>query len=104
MASFRDLPSIDLTALDLRNIDLSKLDLSKLDLSRLDLPKVDLPKVDDRLVDAVRDAAYIAIGFGVLGVQQAQVRRRELQSRLSQAQQAAGTVCQQVSGFVRQAV
>jgi hypothetical protein len=28
------------------------------------------------------DAGYIAIGLGVMGFQQAQVRRRELQERL----------------------
>jgi hypothetical protein len=31
---------------------------------------------------AAADTAYIAVGIGVLGVQQAQVRRRELQARL----------------------
>ena len=29
------------------------------------------------------DAGYVAVGLGVLGVQQAQVRRRELQERLA---------------------
>lgn len=33
----------------------------------------------DELAAAVRDAAYVVVGFGVLGFQRAQVRRRELQ-------------------------
>jgi hypothetical protein len=31
----------------------------------------------------IRDALYTAIGFGVLGIQQAQLRRRELQKELA---------------------
>jgi hypothetical protein len=34
--------------------------------------------------DLARDAAYVAVGLGVLGYQRVQVRRVELQSRLSQ--------------------
>ena len=39
-----------------------------------------------------RDAAYVAVGFGVLGFQRAQVRRRELRKRLEAlaSQLAAG--------------
>ena len=33
---------------------------------------------DDDLRDLVRDAAYTAVGLGVLGVQRLQVRRRDL--------------------------
>ena len=32
----------------------------------------------DDVPKALRDAAYVAIGFAVIGVQRAQVRRREL--------------------------
>ncbi len=34
--------------------------------------------------DLARDAAYVAVGLGVLGYQRAQVHRVELQNRLSQ--------------------
>ena len=51
-----------------------------LDFSALDAGK--LAELDDKIAAAVRDAAYVAIGFGVLAVQQAQVRRRELVSAL----------------------
>ena len=78
------LPNLtDLTSIDLSRIDLSRIDLSRIDLPKIDLPKIDLPAVDtDRVVGFVRDAAYVTIGFGVLGVQQAQVRRREIMQRL----------------------
>jgi hypothetical protein len=35
------------------------------------------------VTDLARDAAYVAVGLGVLGYQRAQVRRVELQNRLS---------------------
>ena len=37
---------------------------------------------DPDVARALRDAAYTAVGFGVLGFQRAQVRRRELTSQL----------------------
>jgi len=40
------------------------------------------------LTKTLRDATYIAIGLGVIGVQRAQVRRQELRSQL--ADQKAG--------------
>ena len=96
MATFSTFPSIDLskfdiTALDPRKLDLGKFDLGKLDLGKLDLgklastmPNIDIPGVDgEQLAAAVRDAAYITIGFGVLTFQQAQVRRREVVAALS---------------------
>ena len=46
-------------------------DISGLDVSRL-------ADTNEKLVAAVRDAAYVTVGFGVLALQQAQVRRREL--------------------------
>ena len=39
--------------------------------------------VDD-VTKTVREAAYVAVGFGVLGFQQAQVRRRQLASHLEE--------------------
>jgi hypothetical protein len=96
MSSFPSFPALDLSKFDLSKFDLSKFDLSKIDLSKIDLPE--LPGVDaDRVRETLRDAAYITIGFGVLGVQQAQVRRRELVSFLSERLGASRT---QVEEFV----
>ena len=39
----------------------------------------------------LKDAAYVAIGFGVLTVQRAQVRRRELEKRLGAQSQELKT-------------
>lgn len=52
-----------------------------IDFSGLDAGK--LADLDDKLVAALRDAAYITIGFGVLAFQQAQVRRREIVQALA---------------------
>jgi uncharacterized protein HemX len=38
------------------------------------------------VTDLARDAAYVAVGLGVLGYQRAQVQRVDLQNRLSQDQ------------------
>ncbi len=46
------------------------------DVSGLDASK--LVEANEKLVAAVRDAAYVTVGFGVLALQQAQVRRREM--------------------------
>ncbi|HUP69511.1 MAG TPA: hypothetical protein VM142_06810 [Acidimicrobiales bacterium] len=34
------------------------------------------------LVSNMKDAGYVALGFALLGIQQAQVRRRELEKEL----------------------
>ncbi len=58
------------------------------------LLKFEVPGVDvDRLAAVAKDAAYVAVGFGVLTVQKAQVRRRELTAQ-------AATTGQQVREFV----
>lgn len=54
--------------------------LLSIDLSRFDTAR--LADLDDKVVAALRDVAYVTVGLGVLGVQQAQVRRRELVSAM----------------------
>jgi hypothetical protein len=80
MASIPTFPSIDLSKLDLSKLDLSKLDLSKLDLSKYEIAGIDT----DKVLGVLRDAAYVVIGFGVLTVQQVQVRRRDLVNNMSE--------------------
>ena len=48
----------------------------------------------------VTDAGYIAIGLGVMGFQQAQVRRRELQERLESASGCVAECVRDVRGQV----
>ncbi len=43
----------------------------------------ELKDVTDGITRAARDATYVVVGLGVLGFQRAQVRRQELQRRLS---------------------
>ena len=46
----------------------------------------------------VTDAGYIAIGLGVMGFQQAQARRRELQQRLESASSCLGERARDAAG------
>lgn len=66
LPAVRDFPSLDFTRLDVRAV------------KRPELPALDV----DRAVGVARDAAYVGVGLTVLAVQQAQVRRRELQAGL----------------------
>lgn len=52
-------------------------------------PTVSLPVEPERVLDAVKDAAYVTIGFGVLAFQRAQVRRQEL---MKAAEQRVGSL------------
>jgi hypothetical protein len=58
----------------------------------------DINKLVQDAEKAVRDGAYVALGFGILGFQQAQVRRRELTKLLSQRSPRA-TPPGQTGGF-----
>ncbi|MHB1509264.1 MAG: hypothetical protein ACYCST_06910 [Acidimicrobiales bacterium] len=49
-------------------------------------PRSDSRAVATDLTMVAKDAAYVAIGLGVLGLQKAQVRRREIKSRLDALQ------------------
>lgn len=98
--SFPTFPAIDLSAFDLTKLDPRKLDLGKLDFS---MPTIDIPGVDgEQLTAALRDAAYITIGFGVLTFQQAQVRRRELVAALSNRFGASKTQIDELLGSAEQ--
>jgi pantothenate kinase len=55
------------------------------------------------LIDAARDAAYAAIGFGVLSFQRAQVRRRELERRLEERRRDLGQRAEQARARVAEA-
>lgn len=57
------------------------IDLTRLDLTTIDLARV--PRPDRRAVTLARDAAYVTIGFGILGFQRAQVARRDLEKALA---------------------
>lgn len=65
----------------------------------VDLTSLDVSAVVDRAAERAQDTLYVAVGFGVLSFQKAQVRRREvnagLRKRLSDDQRS------QLQGLVR---
>lgn len=64
-----------------------------IDLTRFDLSKIELPKVDlTALADTTRDAAYIAIGAGVLAAREVNIAGRSVVSAtLRQARSMMGS-------------
>ncbi len=81
-AAIKSLPTVDFTKFDLEA--LKQLDPRNIDLSKLDPRNVERPDVDvSKLVEAARDAAYTIVGFGVLAIQRAQVRRQEMAETIS---------------------
>jgi hypothetical protein len=77
------------------SIDFSSLDASKI---AADIRKIDIPGVDaEKLVAGLRDAAFVTIGVGVLAVQQADVRRRDLVTTITERFDATKV---QVDGLV----
>jgi hypothetical protein len=53
-------------------------------------PVDDINKLVSDAEKVLRDGAYVALGFGILGFQQAQVRRRELARLLAERKPADG--------------
>jgi uncharacterized coiled-coil protein SlyX len=63
------------------------------DINLTDLSNVDLTKVE-RLA---KDTAYAAVGFGVLGFQRAQVRRRELAEAMADGNTTLSQLSEQIN-------
>jgi hypothetical protein len=74
----------DFSSIDFPKIDLSTFDLAQFDLARFNLPKIDLPTIDEKFTAAVRDAAYIVVGLGVVAVERTQARRQQLIAGISE--------------------
>jgi len=51
-------------------------------IPNIDIPNIDLEKAASDFNDALKEAAYVAVGLGVLGFQRAQVQRVELLKQL----------------------
>jgi uncharacterized protein HemX len=68
------------------------------------IPTVDFEKAANDFNNALREAAYVAVGLGVLGFQRAQVQRVELakqiDARLEQLNQLSTSLTEQVEPFV----
>jgi hypothetical protein len=67
------------------SFDFSKFEMPKFEMPK-GTPKFEIPKNIDgeKLIAAIRDAAYTTVGFGVLAFQQAQVRRQELAGKIAE--------------------
>ncbi|MDA8044867.1 MAG: hypothetical protein M0Z30_06465 [Actinomycetota bacterium] len=61
-------------------------------------PTIDLDKAAADLNKAVRDAAYVAVGLGVIGFQKAQVQRVELSKQLEAQMAGLATFGEQLNG------
>jgi hypothetical protein len=92
MFKLPDFPSVDFSKLDLealRNIDFAKyvptVNFPTVDKAAIDMPNIDVAK----LTAAVRDAAFLTVGLGVTAVEQAQARRRELVTTITDSLDAA---------------
>ena len=84
------------------SIDFSKLDMSELKLPTLKFGNAQTDELATKVAGVIRDAAYVVIGFGVLTVQQVQVRRRELVDTLTDnaAVQQLGVTRTQIEDLV----
>src|SRR4051794_8958113 len=69
----------DVSAVNWPSIDFSRFDLAA--LGNLDLAKR-LPAIDESLTGTVRDAASLAIGFGVIAAEKAQEARQQITSTI----------------------
>lgn len=52
------------------------------------------------VTQTLKDAAYVAVGFGVIGFQRAQVRRQELKRQLRQQRQQLAGIVKEIDGAV----
>jgi septal ring factor EnvC (AmiA/AmiB activator) len=66
----------------------------------------DIKEITEEITKTARDAAYVVVGLGVLGVQRAQVRRQELAKKLaeprSQVETRIGDVRSEVTKRVKE--
>jgi hypothetical protein len=79
------MPAFDVPKFEMPKFEMPKFEMPKFEMPNIDLPKVDLPDIDaDKLAALARDAFYVSVGFGVLAVQKAQVRRQELAALMTE--------------------
>ncbi len=74
MPSFPSLDDLDFTRVDLTDFDIAAF----VESDRARIPRAAL----DLTAKAVRESAYVTVGFTVLGIQRLQVRRREIERAL----------------------
>jgi hypothetical protein len=70
------------------------------EVPELPFPNPDITRAASEINNALRDAAYVAVGLGVLGFQRAQVHRVELAKQL---EGLPDSVSSQLDGYLREA-
>lgn len=79
-------------------IDLTSFDLSK--LRSIDLPTFDLAGLDDKVVDTVKNAAYLTVGLGVAALERLDGARRSANAAASDAVEALTSAVSSTVGRV----
>ncbi|MFZ9629673.1 MAG: hypothetical protein ACO3C1_10025 [Ilumatobacteraceae bacterium] len=70
-------------------------------MARVPFFPLDVPVLStDAVLDAAKELGYVAVGFGVLGFQRAQVRRREIERALRPVTRIVGATVSGVAGAV----
>jgi len=70
--------------------------LKSLDLTALDVRKVDVRKAVTPAAKLARDAAYVAVGVGVIATQRLNARRYDIRQRVEGVQQRINDVAPRV--------
>ena len=97
------LKSLDLTAFDVRKLDVRKLSTDARDRAEditqdivRRLPVEQARKAVAPAAKVARDAAYVAVGFGVIATQRVNARRYDLRERVEGVQQRISEVAPKV--------
>ena len=71
------------------------------------IPNIDVEKAAAEFNNAVKEAAYVAVGLGVLGFQRAQVQRvelmKQLEAQLSSLSGLSGNLSEQAEAYITSA-
>jgi hypothetical protein len=80
------MPSIETGARNMPSFTINN-PLKSLDLTALDVRKVDVRKAITPAAKLARDAAYVAVGVGVIATQRINARRYDIRQRVAGVQQ-----------------
>lgn len=73
-------------------------------MPEINIPNIDLEKAATDFNNALKEAAYVAVGLGVLGFQRAQVQRvelmKQLEAQLSSLSSFSSTLNSQVENYI----
>ena len=76
------IPTVKIPAVKIPAVKIPAVKMPEFTAPKVTMPT--MPVVDERILAAVRDAAYITVGLGVIAVQQTEARRKELVHAISE--------------------